>query len=77
MINYFYKKDIRMLFLCDRKDITCCKNELYCSSGFCSHTTDIRNALNRKEFEKDPIKFLSDRCMVHIAEDKIIFFEEE
>lgn len=73
----FNKKDIRALFLCDRSDVACCGNELYCNSEFCSHTPDFRYALNLREFIKDPIKFLSNNCVVCITRDKIIFMEVE
>lgn len=52
------KTDIRLLFLCDRE---ACLQPCY---EECKHTSELKHAVHRKEFEADPIKFISEhmRC---------------
>lgn len=55
-----YGKDIHVLYLCDRKKKDCPKTA--CSNEYCSHTSDIRHAINFNKFvdidREDGSKFL-------------------
>ena len=72
----FDKKKVCVLFLCNKQDPDCAPSaNPFCGTD-CNHTSCLKYAKNKDEFEKDPILFLSN-CANTLTSNKCIFIEEE
>lgn len=68
------KRKVSVLFLCDLEEPHCSCNEIFCGS-MCKHTTNQNHAIMFHAYVNDPLKFLNERCVSYVTEDRVVFEE--